>query len=95
MTVILLAKLPAILTRHTDRVRSLLGETRVIDDPRFDRSMAFYRRQHHLTDFSQNTLIRPRRLADEVQQRLMLCRRPIRCRYRCHRLNALTLPRHD
>ena len=77
LTVILLAKLPAILTPHTDRVRSLLGETGVIDDPRFDRSMAFYRRQYHLAHFGQNTLVRPRRVADEVQQRLMLCRRSI------------------
>src|SRR6185503_9883357 len=48
LAVILLAELPAILTRHTDRVRSLLGKTGVIDDPRFDRSMALYRRQYHL-----------------------------------------------
>src|SRR6185437_10584676 len=64
LAVILLAELPAILTRHTDRVRSLLGKTGVIDDPRFDRSMALYRRQYHLTHFGQNTLVRPRRLAD-------------------------------
>jgi hypothetical protein len=41
-------------------VRSLLGKTGVIDDPRFDRSMALYRRQYHLTDFGQNTLVKMR-----------------------------------
>ncbi|MET4279097.1 hypothetical protein ABIB68_007300 [Bradyrhizobium sp. F1.2.2] len=93
--VILLAELPAILTRHIDRMLSLLGKTGVIDDPRFDRSTALHRRQYHLAHFGQNTLVESRRLADEVQQRLMLRRRPIRCCHRCHRLNAFMLSPHD
>jgi len=34
-----LAKLPAILPRHPDRMPTLLGKTRVVEDPRLDRTM--------------------------------------------------------
>jgi hypothetical protein len=49
--------------------------------------------RHHLTHLGQYLLIRPRTY--KVQQRLVLGRRPIRCRHRRHRLNALALARHD
>ena len=38
---------------------------------------------------------RNRRVADEMQQRLMLRRHPRRCRHRRHRLDALALARHQ
>src|SRR6266567_3708528 len=57
LTIIFLAKLAAILSRNTDRVPPLLGETGVVDDPRFDRSVPLYRGQHHRTDLGQNLLV--------------------------------------
>src|SRR5580693_6487841 len=45
--------LAAILTTDPDRMPSLLGEARVIDDPRFDRPVALYLRQYHFADLGQ------------------------------------------
>jgi hypothetical protein len=75
-------------------VLSLLGKTGVVDDPRFDRSVTLNRRQNHLARLGQYLLVRPRRLADKMQQRLVLRCRPVWRRYRRHRLDALTLARH-
>jgi len=94
LTVVLFAELAAILPPHPDRVRSLLGEGGVVDDPRFDRPVTFNRRQHLLPHLGQNLLIRPCGLADEMQKRLMLRSRPLRSRNRRHRFHALALARH-
>jgi len=40
----LLAELTAILVLHPDRVLALLGERRVVDDPRLDRPVLLDRR---------------------------------------------------
>ena len=72
LTIVLLAELAAVLPRHANRVPPLLGKARVVDDPRLDRPMALDRRQHHLAYFGQDSLVRPSRLADKMQQRLML-----------------------
>src|SRR5262249_28645498 len=37
LTIVLLAKLAAILSSHPDRMPPFLGKARVVDDPRFDR----------------------------------------------------------
>lgn len=50
----------------------LLGRTGIVDDPGLDASLAFNRRQDHLTYLAQHFLIRPGAAADEMQQRLML-----------------------
>jgi Nucleotidyl transferase AbiEii toxin, Type IV TA system len=62
----------------------------VVDDPGLDRPLPIDRGQHHLP----HLLVRPAPFADEMQQRLMLRRRPLRCRYRRHRLNALAFAGH-
>ena len=46
-----------------------------------------------LAHLGQHPLVRPFALADEMQQRLMLCRRPRRRRHRRHRLHALAFAR--
>jgi hypothetical protein len=47
-----------------------------------------------IAHLGQHLLVRPRRLADKMQQRLVLRRRPGRRRHRRHRLNALARARH-
>src|SRR6185312_888250 len=87
----LLAELTAILVLHPDRMLALLGERGVVDDPRLDRPALFHGRQHHLAHLGQHVFVRPGRVADKMQQRLVLRRRPRRSRPRCHRLDALAL----
>ena len=74
-------------------MRSLFGETRVVDDPRLDRPVSIHRRQHHVAHLGQHLLIRPGRNTDKMQQRLVLRRRPRRSRLRRHRLHTLALAR--
>jgi hypothetical protein len=66
---------------HADRVLALLGRTGVVDDPRFDQSVTLSCRQDHFSHFRQYLLVRPGRLANEMQQRLVLRCRPVRRRY--------------
>src|SRR3982074_2890570 len=94
LTIVLLAKLAAILPRYTDRILSLLGKPRIVDDPCFDRPVALHLRQHQFPHLGKPPLVRPLALANKMQQRLMLGRRPFRRRNRRHRLNALALARH-
>ena len=95
LAVVLLAQLAAVLPRHADRMPALLGEARVVDDPGLDRPMPLDRRQNHLPHLRQHPLVRPPPLADKMQQRLMLGRRPLRRRHRRHRLHALALAGHQ
>ena len=60
LAIVLLAKLPAILPRHADRMLALLGKAGVVDDPGLDRAMPFHRRQHHLAHLREHLLVRPR-----------------------------------
>jgi len=46
LTIVLLAQLTAILPCNPDRMPPLLRKARIIDDPSFDRSVAFDARQH-------------------------------------------------
>ena len=94
LTIVLLAELAAILPCHPYRMPALLGKARVVDDPGLDRPMPLDLRQHHLAHLGQDLLVRPAPFADKMQQRLMLRRRPLRCRHRRHRLYALALARH-
>jgi hypothetical protein len=57
LAVVLLAKLAAILTRHTHGMLALLGESRVIGDPGFDRSVLLDGWQRQLTNLAQNSSI--------------------------------------
>src|SRR5215467_4379311 len=89
LTIGLLAKLPAVLVMHTNRVAALLGERRIIDNPHLDRFAALDRRHHHLAHFGQHRLVQPWRFSNEMQQLLMLYRNLGRRRRRRHRLHAL------
>src|SRR6202022_4872132 len=84
----------AILPRHPDRVLSFLGKTSVVDDPRLDRSVMLDLRQHHLAHLGQNLRVRPRRLTNKMQQRLMLRCCPRWSSHRRHRFDALAFARH-
>src|SRR4051794_10444299 len=75
--------------------RIFLGKPGVVDDPGFDRAAAFDNRQDQLLYPAENPLVRPRRVGDEMQQRLVLGRDPGRCRYRRDRLDALALARQQ
>lgn len=70
LTGVLFAELAAILPRHTDRMPALLGKADVVDDPGFDRPVALDRRRNQFPHLRQYPLVRSRRDADKVQQRL-------------------------
>ena len=95
LAVVPLAQLAAILTRHPDRVTALLRKSGVVDDPGFNCVALFNDRQGQLLYPAENPLIRPRRVGDEMQQRLVLGRDPRRRRYRRDRLDALALARQQ
>ena len=63
---------------------AFLGKAGVVDD-----------RQGQLLYSAENPLIRPRRVGDEMQQRLMLGRDPRRRRHRRDRLDALAFSREQ
>ena len=93
LAIVLLAKLTAVLARHPDRMPSLFGKSRVIDDPRLDRPVPFNLRQHYLAHLAQHRFVRPRANTNKMQQRLVLRRYPRRSRLGCHRLDALAFAR--
>src|ERR671916_956727 len=95
LAVVLFAELAAILTRYPDRMAAFLRKAGVVDDPGFDRAVAFDDRQGELLDSAENPLVRPRRVGDEMQQQLVLGRDPRRRRYRRDRLDALALARQQ
>ena len=74
---------------------ALLGKGRVVDDPRFDRTLPLDRGQDHLPHLGQNRRVQPTPFPDEVQQRLMLGRRSPRRRHRRYRLHALAFARQQ
>ena len=93
LAIALSAKLSAVLWGHSHRVLSLLGKAGVIDNPSLDRAVRFEAWKHNLAHLRQHLFVRPIRLADKVQQRLVLGRGPIRRRYCGDRLHALALAR--
>jgi hypothetical protein len=95
LTVRLLAKLPAVLVRYPNRVSSLLGKARVVNDPSLNRSATLDLRQHQLANLGQDPLVGPSPLADKMQQRLVLGRSSLRRRDGSHRLNTLTCVRYN
>lgn len=93
LAVVLLAELTAILPRDPDRMPAFLGKSGVVDDPRLNWPMPLDQRQHQVANPRQERLVRPRRLADEMQERLMLGRYPRWRRHRSQRLDTLPLHR--
>jgi hypothetical protein len=68
LTIVLLAKLTAILSRHPNRMLQFLGKACIVDDPCFDRPVALHLRQHQFPYLGQDFLVRPLSLADKMQQ---------------------------
>jgi len=77
LTIVGLAEPPAILPGDAHRMNAFLGEGRVVDNPGLDLSLRLDRRQDQFARLGQNRLVRPSRLADPVQKRLMLGRNGI------------------
>jgi hypothetical protein len=92
LTIVLFAKLTAILPCYPDQVPPLLRQARVIDDPCRQRPVTLHPRQHHLAYLGQHPRVRPSRLPNKMQQRLMLRSRSFRRRHRRHRLELLRSP---
>jgi hypothetical protein len=95
LTIILLSKLAAILPGHPDRVTPLLGKACVVDDPGLDRPAALDCGQHQLSHLAQHRGVRPRRVPNKMEQRLMLRGDLRRCCHSRHRLDALARNRHQ
>jgi hypothetical protein len=75
---------------------TLLRQSGIIDNPRFDRAVALDLRQHHLAYLGQNTFVRPAPFTHKMQKRLMLGGHPRRGGHGCDRLDALALtPQHQ
>ena len=53
-------------------MNAFLGEGRVVDNPGLDLPLRLDRRQDQFARLGQNRLVRPSRLADQMQKRLML-----------------------
>ena len=76
LAIVLLAELTAILPRDPNGVLAFLRKARVIDDPGFDRAVLFEDGKRQVSNLQQNSRIGPRRVANEMQKRLMLRRHP-------------------
>jgi hypothetical protein len=74
---------------------AFLWKAGVVDDPGLDRAAAFDEWHGQLLDPAENPLVRPRRVGNKMQQRLVLGRDPGRRRHRRDRLDALTLARQQ
>jgi len=72
LTIVGLAEPPAILPGDAHRMNAFLGEGRVVDNPSLDLPLRLDRRQDQFARLGQNRLVRPRRLTDQMQKRLML-----------------------
>ena len=95
LTIVGLAEPPAILPRDAHRMNAFLREARVVDNPRLDLPLRLDRRQDEFAHFGENRLVRPSRLTDQMQKRLMLGRNPSRRNDRRHRLHALAFTGHQ
>src|SRR5580704_6809951 len=84
---------PRVLPLHADRVRSLLGESSVVDDPRRHRLSRAEHRRHVGRGLPPHGAVVPRTVADEVQQPIVhpLARALLARRARRDRLHALAL----
>ena len=91
LAVVLLAQLAAILPGNANRMPTLLGKARIVNDPRLERPVPFNRRQHARADNVQDGLIAPVGLGDEVMQRLMGRLNALRGDAGGHRLDTLAL----
>jgi hypothetical protein len=91
LTIVLLAELPAILTRHADGPRALLRDAAVVGDPGVDSTVLFDRWQHLAPNRGQRRVVRPVRLGDQMVHRLMRRLHPLRLQPGRHRFDAFAL----
>ena len=71
LTIVLLAKLTAILPGDADRMNALLGESRVVDDPGAYPAALLDGRKDKGSNPPQQILLRPVGVGDKMVQRLM------------------------
>src|SRR5260370_15738205 len=71
LAVVLLSQNPTVLSRHPDRVTSLLRNPRVVYDPRGHRALTLHLLQHVLPRHPQDLFILPRRIGAKVMQGLI------------------------
>ena len=75
-SIILFAKLITILPRHVDEWGTILWKVGFIDDLCFNLSAAFDDRKDQITNLGEDLLVRPERVDNEMQQRLVFGRDP-------------------
>lgn len=95
LAVVLLAQRTAVLPRHADRMRSLLGNAGVVHDPSSRRGMSLELCQGVVSCTCQQFGVIPWRGRDKVVHRLVPSRNVSRINLRGHRLHALSLPRQQ
>ena len=95
LTIVGLAEPPAILPGDAHRMNAFLREARVVDNPGLDLPLRLDRWQDQFARLGQNRLVRPSRLTDQMQKRLMLGRNPSRRNNRRHWLDALAFAGHQ
>ena len=76
LTIVLLAKLAAILPGDTDRMNALLGETCVVDDPGAYPAAPLDAGENKGSNLPQQVLLRPVGVGDKMVQRLMRALNP-------------------
>jgi hypothetical protein len=94
-TVLLLARLTAILPRHTHRMGALLRTSGVVHDPGHDRTALLHDRQYIVAHAAKQGLIAPWGLGHHMVQRLVHAPDAVRGQTHGHRLDALTLSRQQ
>src|SRR6516165_835086 len=95
LTIVLLAKLAAILPGDADRMNALLGQTRVVDDPGAYLAAPLDAGENKGSNLPQQVLLRPVGVGDKMVQRLMRALNAAGLDAGCYRLNALALARKD
>jgi hypothetical protein len=95
LTIVLFAELPATLSRHADRMNALLGEPRVIDDPRLYGSVLLDHRKNMSAHLSQHRFIGPLGLRNEMVERLIRSLDTTGIDTRGNRFDALAFARKD
>ncbi len=91
LTIVLLAKLTAILPSDADRMNALLGKSRVVDNPGAYPAAPFDGRKNKGSNASQQILLRPVGVGDKMVQRLMCALDPARLDAGRYRLDAFSL----
>ena len=93
LAVILLADLAAVLPSDTYGMFTLLGETRIVHNPRHHRAEFLHGGQYLPPHLCQHLFVIPGRVRHKVMQRLVHATNVIRSQTRGHRLDTFALSR--